>query len=505
MTKKYGKNMCDIKVYLKDYSMLYVDCEPGIGAELSDYFSFYVPGYKFMPAYKNKVWDGKIRLFNRMTGELNAGLFVYLLKYAKSRSYKLEQVKTEYGYPIVNEQIDTEDFNEFLYELNLPFMPYEYQYNSIIRGINQNRAILLSPTGSGKSFIIYLLSQYYLRRIKEHNEKVLIVVPTTSLVEQLSSDFINDYKMNDYDEKVHKIYSGKDKNTDKDIVISTWQSIYKLGPKWFKQFGMVIGDECHGFKSKSLSSIMNKSNEAKYRFGLTGTLDGTQTHQLVLEGLFGPVYEVTRTKDLQEEGTLAPLDIKIPVLQYSKELKDELKGSTYQNEIDFLCKNDKRNNFIANLAESMNGNTLVLYNFVEKHGKPLYDLINSKVKEGRKVFFVSGDVNVDDRETIRKIVEKQKDAIVVASLGTFSTGINIKNLHNIIFASPSKSQIKVLQSIGRGLRQSENGATTVLYDIVDDLSMGKHKNFALKHSVERIKIYEKQEFKYKMIKVDLYE
>ena len=482
--------------------MLYIDCEPGMGQEISEYFSFFVPGYKFMPAYKNKVWDGKIRLFNRLTGELSAGLFVYLVKFANERGYEIEIKDSEYGRPLVNENIDTDDFNDFLEELNTPFMPYEYQYEAIVRGINQNKAILLSPTGSGKSFIIYLLAQYYLKRAREHNEKILIIVPTTSLVEQLTSDF-KDY--NAPDDFVHKIYSGKDKDTNKDVIISTWQSIYKLGPKWFHQFGMVLGDECHGFKSKSLSSIMNKATEAKYRFGLTGTLDGTQTHKLVLEGLFGPVYQVTKTKNLQEDGTLAPLDIKIPVLQYPDSIKKPVKGATYQSEIDFLCKNEKRNNFIANLAKSMEGNTLVLFNFVDKHGKPLFELINSKVDENRKVYFVSGEIDVNDREAIRKLVEKQTNAIIVASLGTFSTGINIKNLHNIIFASPSKSQIKVLQSIGRGLRLSENGATTVLYDIADDLSSGRYKNFALKHCAERIKIYEKEQFEYKLIKVELYD
>lgn len=482
--------------------MLYVDCEPGIGQEISEYFSFFVPGYKFMPAYKNKMWDGKIRLFNRLTGELNAGLFVYLVKFAHERNYSIEIEDTEYGSPMVNDNIDTDDFNDFLGEINIPFTPYEYQYDAIVRGINQNKAILLSPTGSGKSYIIYLLAQYYLKRAREHNEKILIIVPTTGLVEQLTSDF-KDY--NAPDDFVHKIYSGKDKDTDKDIIISTWQSIYKLGPKWFKQFGMVIGDECHGFKSKSLSSIMNKATEAKYRFGLTGTLDGTQTHKLVLEGLFGPVYQVTKTKKLQDDGTLAPLDIKIPVLQYPDVMKKQMKGATYPSEIDFLCKNDKRNNFIANLATSLEGNTLVLFNFVDKHGKPLFELINSKVDENRKVYFVSGEIDVNDREAIRKLVEKQNDAIITASLGTFSTGINIKNLHNIIFASPSKSQIKVLQSIGRGLRLSENGATTVLYDIADDLSHGRYKNFALKHCAERVKIYDKEQFKYQLIKVDLYD
>ena len=477
--------------------MLEVDVDAGMAAELSDYFSFYVPGYKWMPAYKNKVWDGKIKLFNRMTGELSAGLYVYLLKFASERSYSVDTEESDqYGFPVPLQPAP--ELSQLLADATLPFQPRDYQYDALETALTRTRAILLSPTGSGKSFIAYLIMKYYL---SNQDDKVLIIVPTTSLVEQLVSDFI-DYGM-DADNYIHKIYSGKDKVTNKRVIISTWQSIYKLPKKWFEQFGMIIGDECHGFKSKSLSSIMNKATEAKYRYGLTGTLDGTQTHKLVLEGLFGPVYQVTKTKDLQDDGTLAPLDINVLLINYEQEVKKDFGKRTYQDEIDWIVRNTARNRFIRNLALDTSGNTLVLFHRVEAHGKPLYDLINNKIENGRKVFFVSGEVDTADREAIRRIVEKQKNAIIVASLGTFSTGINIRNLHNIIFASPSKSQIKVLQSIGRGLRQSDDGRVTTLYDIADDLTWKNRKNFSYLHSIERVKIYQKEQFNYKMIKVDI--
>ena len=484
--------------------MLEVDVDAGLGAEISDYFSFYVPGYKFMPAYKNKVWDGKIRLFNRMTGELSAGLYVYLLKFAAERSYSVDTEESSYGLP-VPDQSSLPDMPDLLADEALPFQPRDYQLDAIETALTRSRAILLSPTGSGKSFIIYLIAKYWLQYLTSGWKypkagRVLVIVPTTSLVEQMHQDFI-DYGQNPAG--MHKIYSGKDKDTDKAIVISTWQSIYKLPKKWFEQFGMVLGDECHGFKSKSLSSIMNKATEAKYRYGFTGTLDGTQTHKLVLEGLFGPVYSVTKTVDLQNDGTLAKLDIKVLLMSYSEEVRKNFGKQSYQDEINFIIGNQSRNNFISNLAISTSGNTLVLFQRVDAHGKPLFDLINTKVEKGRKVFFVSGDTATSDREAIRKIVEKQKNAIIVASLGTFSTGINIRNLHNIIFASPSKSQIKVLQSIGRGLRQSDDGRTTKLFDIADDLHWKKRNNFTLMHSAERVKMYEKEQFKYDIVKVDI--
>jgi superfamily II DNA or RNA helicase len=499
------KPVADIVCKLRDYSTLEVDTDSALAAELSDHFSFYVPGYRWMPAYKNKVWDGKIRLFNRINGELPAGLYSYLLKFATQRSYTVDtQESDQYGFPIPPQQ-PLPNMSDLLADPKLPFQPRVYQYDAIETALSRSRAILLSPTGSGKSFIIYLMMKYWLYYLSDGWKypkagRVLVIVPTTSLVEQMHQDFI-DYGFSQ--DGMHRIYSGRDKNADKAVIISTWQSIYKFPPKWFQQFGMVIGDECHGFKSKSLSSIMNKATEAKYRYGLTGTLDGTQTHRLVLEGLFGPVYQVTKTKSLQDDGTLAALDIKVLLLNYSEKVRKDFGKKTYQEEIEFIIGHPVRNRLICNLALDAKGNTLILYNRVDAHGKPLYELINSKVEEGRKVFFISGDVEASDREMIRKIVEKQKNAIIVASLGTFSTGINIRNLHNIIFASPSKSQIKVLQSIGRGLRQSDDGRSTTLYDLTDDLHWKNRKNYALLHGAERVKIYNKEQFKHKVIKVDL--
>ena len=490
--------MSDVYVTLKDYSMMHIKCDRGIAMEINEHFSFFVPGYKFMPAFKNKVWDGKIRMFNSMTGELNAGLFSYLVKYCIDRQYTIDVEQTDYGTPADRDTIDSEMIQEFYKQLNLPYEVRDYQNDAVITGLKRRRAVLLSPTGSGKSLIIYLLLRHVLGTEKGN---ILVIVPTTSLVEQMYNDFKN-YGYN-VDKYCHKIYSGKDKTTNKRVIISTWQSIYKFPKKWFEQFDGVFGDECHGFKSKSLSSIMNKATEAKYRFGFTGTLDGTQTHKLVLEGLFGPVHQVTTTKSLQDNKTLADLDITVLLLKYSKQTRENWDNKTYQQEIDFIVKHERRNKFIKNLALSQTGNSLVLFQYVDKHGKILYDMIKDGAEDNRKVFYVSGEVDASDREAIRQIVETQTNAIIVASLGTFSTGINIRNLHNIIAASPSKSQIKVLQSIGRGLRQSDDGSTTKLFDIADDINWQGKKNFTLLHSAERVKMYANEQFKYKFIQVDI--
>jgi superfamily II DNA or RNA helicase len=248
---------------------------------------------------------------------------------------------------------------------------------------------------------------------------------------------------------------------------------------------------------------MNKSIKAEYRFGTTGTLDGTQVHKLVLEGLFGPVHRVTTTHELQKRETLAKVDIDIVLLKYAREHCQLTDKRTYQDEIDFIVKYEKRNKFIANLAVNQTGNTLVLFNLVDKHGKVLRDLIEEKLQDGQRLFYVSGETKTNDREQIRNIVDRQKNSIILASLGTFSTGINIRNIHNIIFASPSKSQIRVLQSIGRGLRVSDDGSACKLYDIADDLHYKSKKNFTLLHSAERIKIYNREKFPYKITQVPI--
>ena len=484
-----------ITLQMQDHANMAVVCEPGIRAELTEYFSFFVPGHKFMPAYKRRVWDGKIRLFNSLTCELNVGLYTKLCRFAADRHYHIKMEFSPYGLPNATNKVDHQKLVASQATWGMPFAPHDYQYEAITHGIQRKRCVLLSPTGSGKSFIIYNLTRWYL---DNYDKSILVVVPTTSLVEQMYKDF-GDYGY-DVENEVHRIYSGKDKVTQKRVIITTWQSVYRLGKDWFDAFGCVFGDECHLFKAKSLTTLMNKCSEAEYRFGLTGTLDGSQVNKLVLEGLFGPTKRVTFTRDLQDKGTLAKLSIQCLVLDYPKEMRRIVSDMKYQEEIDFLVAHEGRNKFIRNLAVTQRGNTLVLYQYVEKHGEVLHKMIK---EISDQCFYVHGGTDVGDREAIRGIVEGSKNAIIVASLGTFSTGINIRNLHNIIFASPSKSQVKVLQSIGRGLRKSDNGQDTILYDLTDDLQWQSKKNFTLKHAGERIKMYNKEKFEFELHKVKI--
>ena len=499
--------MEEITLQTKDAAFLYVDCDDkGIIQELAEYFTFFVPGYKFMPQFRNKMWDGKVRLLNLRDQSIYSGLYKYIKSFAADRNIAVKilphGIKSEANLPGAHQEVDMSFIDEYI----LPFKPRDYQLDAVQYALENKRGLLVSPTASGKSYIIYLMMRYYLDMSYDHiADKVLLIVPTTSLVKQMVGDFAK-YSENDalFDAEgmCHEIMAGKDKgHKTKKIYVSTWQSIYKMQKGYFEQFGMVIGDEAHGFKAKSLTSILTKCVNANYRYGLTGTLDGTQTHKLVLEGLFGPHKNITTSKELIDRGDLANIKIDILLLKHKEEHCKEVSKMKYQDEVDWIVTSSKRNNFIKNLAIDLKGNTLVLFQYVEKHGEPLFRLINSETDKDRKVFYVSGKTPADTREEIRSITEQESNAILVCSYGTFSTGINIVNLHNIIFASPSKSQIRVLQSIGRGLRKST--LDTTVYDIADDLHWKANKNYTLNHSGERVKIYSKERFKFKIHEVKL--
>lgn len=480
-------------------------CEKYILKELSEYFTFFVPGHQFSPAFRNKIWDGKIRLVNIHNKSIYLGLLNYIENFCDERGYTIEYDQTR---PDLQDEYSSYHCDKFAKSLNLhslgkPIGIREHQVKAFVNAMQNRRILLLSPTASGKSLIIYLL---FRQLLDYQNLKGLIIVPTTSLVEQLFSDFIDyssetEFKVSD---NVHRIYQGKDKQTDKKLTISTWQSIYKLPSEYFEQFDYVIGDEAHLFKATSLVHILTSCINTKYRIGLTGTLDGTKTHKLVLEGLFGPVEKVTTTKELIDKGQLADFDIKCLVLKHPDEICELMKKSEYKKELEYLILNEERNKFIKNLAVSLKKNTLILYQMVDKQGKILYNMIKNTEKMGnRKVFFVYGGTETSDRENIRKIMEEENDAIVIASFGTFSTGINIRNLHNIIYASPSKSRIRNLQSIGRGLRKGSGKDKATLYDISDDLRCKSYMNHTLKHFVERTKIYTEEKFPFKIYKIEL--
>jgi len=485
-------------VYLK------INADSGVKMELEDYFKFQPSGYQFNPSYKNRVWDGWIRLFQALRPKLYVGLFSKLVKFCEDRGYDLkapdhlyvaEEIPDDYGYQIAK-------------EIDCKFEPRDYQNQYVVDAIRDSRSLSLSPTSSGKSLIIYLITQHYLQT---YNHRTLIIVPTISLVHQMAGDFV-DYGCDQ--DMIYKIQGGVDKNTDHPIVISTWQSLIKLPKDWFGQFNVVLGDEAHNFQAKSLQKIMEGLDQCYYRHGFTGTLksEESKTHRLVLEGCFGAVRKHVSTKDLMDAGTVADFNVKAIVLSYEEQQrKDFLKafkqikeaGKKYPAEREFIVNNHKRNMFIRNLLWSLEGqNNLVLFDLVEKHGKILEPLLQ---KDGRQLHFIYGATKGEERERIRHLVEndpiKQHD--ILASYGVFSTGVNLKKLDNVIFASGSKSEIKVLQSIGRALRKGNDADRATLYDITDDLTVGSFTNYTLQHFRKRVEIYGREQFPFKVYTVEI--
>jgi len=491
----------DIIIHKVNDVYVWVECENSIAFELDEYFTFFAPNYRFMPKYKNKVWDGKIHLFSVRTRQIFLGLVPYIQKFSQRFGYSCSIDKD-----VLNKKkIEPRIVKQFLKELHIhssgkKLPPYDFQMFALWCAMTHKRTIILSPTSSGKSLIIYALCRWF-QIILPKNKKILILAPRTGLVKQMESD-MKDYSSEvswNTKNEVHTIMGGRKKTSDAQIYISTWQSIYRMKESYFEQFGAIIVDEVHEAEASSICKIMENLVDCPNRIGLTGTLRDSRTSKLTLEGLFGPAKRMTTTNELMERKIVAKLKIQGLCLVYTDEEKKALRKAKYKQEIDWLVDNTRRTDFIAKLAVVQKKNGLILFNFI-KHGKSICNRIK-QLDPSRKVYFVDGSVSADKREEIRHLVERGKNVIVVASYGTFSTGISIKNIHWIQFASPTKSKIRTLQSIGRGLRINKEKNSVILYDIADDLSWKRHENYSLKHFSSRIDFYNREKFEFKMKRI----
>lgn len=493
--------MSVIKLEKLNEVFMRVYAEPYIMQELRSYLTFKVPGHKFMPAYKAKLWDGNKCLVNK-GNTVYLGLLDSVKTFAKRGEYSLEiDEKLEKNINLSKEKL--QEFIDLVTPQGTKLSVRDYQFDAIYTSIVNQRQINLSCTGSGKSAIIYYIIRWYAAQ----NKKILIIVPSVSLVEQLHSDF-KDYAMDTWnvDKHVQKIYSGFTKNVEKTVVLSTWQSVYKLNKEYLNQFHVGIFDEAHLCSANSITTMMEKMTDVPVKLGTTGTLDekNQKVHILALTGLIGKTRAIATSKDLIERGMLSPIKINMLVLKYPESDRLIVKANKeYAKELEFVVLHKKRNKLIRNIACSTKDVTLVMFQFVEKHGYELFKLIKDKVGDTREVFFIHGGVDGEDREKIRHIVSRSKDAIIVASYGTMSTGTNIPGISNIIFASPYKSKYKVLQTIGRGLRMKDGKDECVLYDIVDDLKWKSKENTLLTHAAERMKLYSVEGFPYKIIEITL--
>ena len=479
--------------------------DSGAIMDMHDYFSFLAPHYKYSPAFQKHLWNGKIHLCNLRKQTILLGLRDKIKEFCSKRGY---------GFQDDSEKESEEDFSnldEFIESLKLPFTPRDYQISAVKKALEKKKCVLLSPTGSGKSLIQYIVVRWHFAK----NRRIALIVPTISLVEQMFKDF-KEYAVNDDSFDVEKecspLYGKKKKETnpyESQILISTWQSIKNYDNSLFKDWDAVLIDECHYAQANCLKKILEGSVNAQFKLGMTGSLSGESLHEYLLTGLFGNIYQVTTTKALQNQGKLSPLKIYFVTLKHTKEkvkkyyetYGEKIENSdgskivnppTYADEVAFLTTDEKRELFIRNIALSFKGVVLVLFNRIEQ-GKDLFEKIKEKSTD-REVFYIAGEVSAEKREEIRNIIKNGKGAILVASVGTCSTGIDIPCIETVILC-PSKSRIRNLQSIGRGLRvkDGKNGCTVV--DISDDFSnYRKHKSFSMHHASIRYGLYVEQKF-----------
>lgn len=479
---------------------LYIEAEKSIRDELGRYFSIYVDGWRFMRKKNPRLynWDGKIKLYNKKTSQIYYGLLKDIIIFAKDRNYDISidrHIKENYANNL--------NFDSYIKKLNeeFPFKLRDYQIDSFKYAIKNQRSIIVSPTSSGKSAIIYMIVKYLL----DNNlaNKILLFVPVTTLVNQMTGDF------KEYGCKypIHNITAGKDKVSTKSIYISTWQSIYTLQKEYFHEFDTIIQDECHigvnanPKENKAIKYILENCINAKYRVGFTGTLRCSKDKLLSIQGLFGNIYYAVKTKELMDRKQVSNLKINIVKLKYTEEEckmmrkeknNNEAKEIVWQKEIAYVEQHEKRNLFVVNFINTIvKKNTLVLFRHI-KHGKFIYENL-AKITD-KQIYYIDGQTSTEEREEIRKLMEKENNIILVASLGTFSMGVNIKNLHILFFVSPIRSEIAVNQSLGRGLRLHAKKNKLLLFDIADDFNIGAYKCYCMKHLLARVKIYNNERF-----------
>lgn len=503
--------MSHVAIKKVDEVFIRLDCEPGYRYEIADKFSFYVKNYFFMPAYKSGVWDGTISMVDRRNGLSYWGLVPEIVSYCKAEGYNIDidpalLPPAEIGDAEVQKLVERLKISKDP-KTGAPRALRDYQFESVKIGVNHRKTIVLSPTASGKSMGIFVLSQY----LKDLGRKVLIIVPNLSLIAQLQSDFVDYASENskiNIEAETHKIFGGQDKNTDKPVVISTWQSLQNMKPTYFSQYTAMICDEVHGADAKQLTKIIQNMSNSTHRIGFTGTLKDDNISEVQLKGLFGQPHQVETTKNLQDRGILAKSKVRVMILTYPESEAAKVRGLPYHDEIDYLCASNVRNNFIAKLAVNSKGNTMILFRYVEKHGKPLYNLIKQLAGDKKKVYYVSGEVEAEDREMIRKIMEEVRDAIIVASFKVFGVGTNIVNLDNLILGAPTKSKVSLLQAIGRALRKGADKHQALIVDVVDNFpsKTGKSgKNYSAKHFQNRLDIYTREGFETEFFEIPLQE
>lgn len=497
--------MSDVIIEKVNETFIKLTTSPSIEKHIYETFSFTTPKMKYHPRVKARLWDGYLHLFNYKTKTMPLGILGDLVLFFNKFGYTYDITFTK----VDNYDEATLNASKKLFDKNLKLM--DHQNDAIDFCLKNNRGIVLSATSSGKSAIIYILVMYYLLLGKEN---ILIVVPRTSLCEQLKKDFI-DYHEGDkesFADEIGLLYTNS-KKTDGSIKISTWQSLQNKTPDYFENIDVLIVDEAHSGKAKELSAIVESCINTPHKFGFTGTLTNEnerEVSEMTLKGLFGRVKQFITSKELIDKGLGAKTKINCVKLSYTdkntcdyimkgtesiKKIKDYTlkRKKLYENEIEHIINSKIRNAFISNFVLNLKGNTIVMFHY-KTHGDTLYEIISEKAKD-KQVFLIYGDVDTKKREEIREITEANDNVIIIASFGTTSTGINIRRLHNMVLAGGFKTEITTIQTIGRMLRKHHDKKQANIYDLGDDFSNGKtSKNFVYNHFLTRVNTYKEQQF-----------
>lgn len=500
--------MVDITITkLNDTYIRVVCAETHIEYDIQDRFSFEVENSKHDPRVKAGKWDGIKRLYNRMHKRMYTGLLFELLKFIKKRGYTYSMSDDL----IPKSFIEMSDIENVVRELikphdkGNPIDLYDYQYNAVHYMLNSSRSICLASTSAGKSLMIYTAIRMYQLVDGMEGKPIIIVVPSKMLVEQLYSDFENYSTHSNQNWHVKsncQRFSGDHKGPiKKQVVITTWQSLKNIPSYMISDAGAIFVDEAHTVKGPVLASFLELAVNCSVRHGLTGTLNGMESDELAAQGLLGPSKVIVTSRETINAGRATDVTVNMMILDYDLDTKRRysadqmtvgIPSQKYNAEVNFINNLECRKTLINDIAKNLKGNTIVLFDRVESYGIKLYEEMR---KKHTNTFLIVGDVDLDDRVEIKNLLETVDDAIVFATSKIMSTGISIKNLHNIIFASSSKSVIHILQSIGRLMRLHESKPMAYLVDIVDKLDHKGRANFTLNHCEERIKYYSKEKYK----------
>lgn len=548
--------MYNVKIKHFDYSYAFMKCDNFyVTKNILSLLEAEVPDAKWDPRVKKGIWDGIVKFYKPGNGMIRIpfGFISFIEAYCKENDIIFEDVnKIDFLQRFTKIEVD-----EFIQSLDLKFQPRDYQLTAIYKALGANNGLYKMATGSGKSLTQSIIATFLYFK---YNIKILLIVPSVSLVHQFYSDmeeYFENTKIFKIQDHLHKIYAGEAKHIDKGITITTWQSINKV-KELIDGVDCIIVDEVQTAKNKDgiLTELMtNYATKVKFKFGFTGTIPRIKINQLNLIGNFGKVNDIIDAKGLIDRGFGTPMDIICLFLRWPKDLCNELPHD-YNEEVKYLEHSETRNSYISGLAKKVTnnfGNTLILFNTIA-HGESIVQsllgdgegflpkLTKMKLEqlldktpniskvyvniepsdkqlktackvlekrniscngffhtlEDNNIFFVYGKVDDLEREEIRKRVETKTKCIIVASYATFSTGINITNLCNLIFASSTKSYERLIQSLGRTIRKHDDKLKVRVFDLIDDLrvktvSRGeeniRYENKLYSHFLERIEMY----------------